>query len=77
MAVRLEDVVLRRTDLGSASHPGREAIEQAASGMQPLLHWSERQRTEEIAATEQVLRRHHAIVPESRISDRMVEEFVR
>jgi len=56
----LDDVVLRRTNLGSGSHPGVAAIEQAADRMQKLLGWSERRRHEEVVATELTLRRHLA-----------------
>jgi glycerol-3-phosphate dehydrogenase len=60
MAMRLEDVVLRRTDMGSGSHPGARALDMAAARMQQLLGWSDRRRMEEVAHTDQVLRRHHA-----------------
>lgn len=60
MAVRLEDIVLRRTNLGCASHPGRPALEVAAGRMQQLLGWTEQRRRDEIEATEVVLRRHSA-----------------
>ncbi|HEX4049938.1 MAG TPA: glycerol-3-phosphate dehydrogenase/oxidase [Steroidobacteraceae bacterium] len=60
MALTLEDVVLRRTDLGSGSHPGRAALEQAADRMQKLLGWSVQRRDRELQATEACLRRHHA-----------------
>lgn len=63
MAVHLEDVILRRTNLGSGSHPGFFALEQAASLMQPLLGWTEAQRRAEVAATDAVLRHHLAAVP--------------
>src|SRR6185312_8996136 len=63
MAVRLEDVVLRRTDLGSGGHPGRAALEQVASRLQQLAGWSEQRRQREIDATEQALQRHHAAQP--------------
>ncbi len=60
MAVRLEDIVLRRTNLGSASHPGRPALEAAATRMQELLGWTTQHRREEITATEATLTRHSA-----------------
>ncbi len=63
MATHLEDVVLRRTNLGSGSHPGSVALEEAASLMQPLLGWTEAKRREQIAATEAALRHHLAAVP--------------
>jgi glycerol-3-phosphate dehydrogenase len=60
MALRLADVVLRRTDLGSGSHPGAGAIVDAARGMQEILGWSDRQRDAEMADTEHALRHHRA-----------------
>jgi glycerol-3-phosphate dehydrogenase len=60
MAMRLEDVVLRRTELGSGSHPGAAALEEAAAILQPLLGWSDARRVEEIAHTESVLQHHRA-----------------
>jgi len=64
MAVRLADVILRRTELGSGSHPGQAAIAAAARGMQQLLGWSDLQREEEIADTERELRHHRAPEPD-------------
>jgi glycerol-3-phosphate dehydrogenase len=66
MAVCLADVILRRTDLGSGSHPGERAITGVAHGMQQLLGWTDARRHEEIAATERVLRDHHAAAPTAR-----------
>jgi len=60
MAMRLQDVVLRRTQLGSGAHPGRRAIAQSAHCMQGLLSWTDEKRTAEIADTEAVLKEHHA-----------------
>jgi glycerol-3-phosphate dehydrogenase len=61
MAVRLQDVILRRTDLGSGSHPGLAALDNAATRMQRLLGWSGERRSEEVAATHETLKRHHAL----------------
>lgn len=61
MAVRLQDAVLRRTELGSGSHPGSRAIEAAAALMQPLLGWSDLQRQAEVADTQAVLKAHWAV----------------
>lgn len=47
-AVKLSDAVLRRTDAGSAGHPGREALERAADLMAHELGWSALQRRREI-----------------------------
>jgi glycerol-3-phosphate dehydrogenase len=78
MAVHLEDVILRRTNLGSGSHPGSSAVAQAAAVMQPLLGWSESRRREEVEVTEAVLRHHRArVVPGARApstSSRVGEE---
>jgi glycerol-3-phosphate dehydrogenase len=60
MAVHLDDVVLRRTDLGSGKHPGGEALMQSATLMRTLLGWSEQRSASELAATEQVLSKHHS-----------------
>jgi glycerol-3-phosphate dehydrogenase len=62
MAVHLADAVLRRTDLGSGSHPGAPALEQAALRMQALLSWNEARRQEEIGLTEAALAHHRASV---------------
>ncbi len=61
MAVRLDDIVLRRTNLGSAHHPGRAALEAAATRMQEMLGWTAQHRREEISATEAALARHSAM----------------
>jgi len=63
MAIRLTDVVLRRTNLGSGSHPGQEAMSLAARGMQQLLGWTDAHRDAQIADTERTLRHHRAAVP--------------
>ncbi len=51
MAVRLSDVVFRRSDLGSAGHPGEEALTEAADLMAGELHWSAARRQQEINDT--------------------------
>jgi glycerol-3-phosphate dehydrogenase len=60
MAARLEDVVLRRTDLGSGSHPGMAALQRVAARMATLLGWDADRTQHEIEATDAVLRRHGA-----------------
>jgi glycerol-3-phosphate dehydrogenase len=66
MAVRLEDVVLRRTELGSGCHPGPAALEAVAGRMRALLDWSAEREQAEIAATAEALSRHGAAsAPES------------
>lgn len=63
MALHLDDVVLRRTNLGSGSHPGEPALTAAAQGMQSLLGWTDKERDEQIAATSSLLRLHRAATP--------------
>ncbi|HCQ99348.1 MAG TPA: glycerol-3-phosphate dehydrogenase/oxidase [Acidobacteria bacterium] len=48
MAVRLSDAMLRRTEAGSAGHPGRPALESAARIMGELLRWTATNREREI-----------------------------
>jgi glycerol-3-phosphate dehydrogenase len=55
-AVRLADAILRRTEAGSAGHPGPDALQRAASLMARELLWSDRQRLDEIAAVENFYR---------------------
>jgi glycerol-3-phosphate dehydrogenase len=51
-ALRLSDVVLRRTPLGSAGHPGTSALGAAAEAMAARLGWSAARTAEEIAQVE-------------------------
>jgi glycerol-3-phosphate dehydrogenase len=60
MAVRLDDVILRRTDLAAGSHPGRAALLATAAEMGRLLSWSAERQHQEIATTEHTLQRHLA-----------------
>jgi glycerol-3-phosphate dehydrogenase len=39
MAITLEDALLRRSDAGSAGHPGRDALERAAALMAAERGW--------------------------------------
>ena len=68
MAVKLEDVVMRRTELAAGSHPGRRALEAAAMEMAQHLRWSESRMREELTTTERTLARHLARVPAARAS---------
>lgn len=63
MAVKLEDVVMRRTELAAGSHPGRRALESTAMEMAQQLRWSDNRMREELAATERTLARHLARIP--------------
>ena len=49
LAVRLSDVVLRRTPLGSAGHPGAEALTAAADMLSAACGWDRARRDEELA----------------------------
>jgi glycerol-3-phosphate dehydrogenase len=60
MAVHLDDVVMRRTDLAAGSHPGQAALLATAAEMGRQLAWSAERLHQEIAATEHNLQRHLA-----------------
>lgn len=60
MAMKLEDVVMRRTELAAGSHPGRRALEATAMEMANYLRWSDSRTREELSATERTLVRHLA-----------------
>ena len=55
-ALRLADVVLRRTTVGAAGHPGSETLSAAAALAARELRWSEERVREEIADVEKVYR---------------------
>ncbi len=52
MAVRLTDIVIRRTELGSGGHPGREAIEHCARIAAQELGWTTQRLEQELASVE-------------------------
>jgi glycerol-3-phosphate dehydrogenase len=52
MALTLEDVVVRRTGLGAAGHPGDEVVRRCAELMQAELGWSPERVEDEIAAVQ-------------------------
>ncbi len=56
MALDLASVVLRRTELGSAGHPGTRALERAAAVMGEELRWSEDKKRSELEAVEKFYR---------------------
>jgi glycerol-3-phosphate dehydrogenase len=60
MAMKLEDVVMRRTELAAGSHPGRRALEVTARKMAQHLQWSDSRVRDELTATERTLARHLA-----------------
>jgi len=54
MAVKLADVVLRRTELGSAARPARSVLQLCASEMARELGWDEARITREIEEVERI-----------------------
>jgi glycerol-3-phosphate dehydrogenase len=52
MAVTLADALIRRTEAGSAGHPGADAIAKAADVMAAELNWNTDRRQNEIDAVE-------------------------
>ena len=48
MAVRLDDVIFRRTDMGTGSNPGKAAITECAGIMAEALNWPESKKQREI-----------------------------
>jgi glycerol-3-phosphate dehydrogenase len=63
MAVKLDDVVMRRTELGAGSHPGRRALEATAMAMAQHLQWPDSRMREELTAMERTFARHLARAP--------------
>jgi glycerol-3-phosphate dehydrogenase len=60
MALTLDDVVLRRTELASTGHPGAKALHAAALLMAEELGWDTRAIGREVMATERALGRARA-----------------
>ena len=54
MAQKLSDVILRRTDLGSAGHPGKDAVQACAYLMAKELGWDAKRIKEEIATVDAI-----------------------
>lgn len=54
MALTLADVILRRTELGSAGHPGSDCLNACADLMAKELGWDEARKKKEIRETEAV-----------------------
>ena len=52
MAMKLSDALLRRTEAGSAGHPGADALESAAAVMADELGWSPDRIAQEVALVE-------------------------
>jgi glycerol-3-phosphate dehydrogenase len=55
-ATKLSDALIRRTDAGSAGHPGSDAIEHAANIMARVMGWDEAKMRSEIAEVESFYR---------------------
>jgi glycerol-3-phosphate dehydrogenase len=55
-ALRLADIVLRRTTLGAAGHPGAAALRTSAAIAATELGWDAARTETELAAVEQVYR---------------------
>jgi glycerol-3-phosphate dehydrogenase len=58
MAVKLTDVILRRTDLGSAGHPGEQCLEACAELMARELGWDNNRKQAEIGEAKAVYSLH-------------------
>lgn len=56
MALKLSDALLRRTEAGTAGHPGRDAVERAAAIMSRAHGWDERRTRTELAEVETFFR---------------------
>jgi glycerol-3-phosphate dehydrogenase len=54
MAQKLADVVFRRTELGSAGHPGKEALQACAETMSAELGWSAPRTRQELQEVENI-----------------------
>ena len=68
MALHLEDVVLRRTDLGTAGNPGRDALEICARLMARELGWDEPHVSDELAKTRECFGRHEPASPSKHVT---------
>lgn len=55
MAQKLSDMILRRTDLGTAGHPGDEAIKITADSMKDELKWSLERFHQEVREINEIL----------------------
>jgi glycerol-3-phosphate dehydrogenase len=56
MAVKLSDVILRRTDLGSSAHPGSNTLKACAEVMAKEVGWNPSRMKTEIEETEEIYR---------------------
>ncbi len=63
MSRTLSDIIFRRTELGSAGHPGRSAIQHCAQIMSTELSWSPQQRQLEINQVQQTFTHKNIKIP--------------
>ncbi len=61
MAQRMADIVFRRTELGTAGHPGAAALDELQTLLAQELGWSEQRMCEERGLVEQHLQRYLAV----------------
>ena len=59
-AARLDDVVMRRTNLAAGRHPGSAALQTVADRMAKVLGWSSTKTAEELNLSLENLRKHRA-----------------
>jgi len=50
----LTDIVIRRTTLGAAGHPGAAVLSECARIARDEMHWTDERMTAEIATVEQI-----------------------
>ena len=54
MALRLDDVIFRRTGLGTLGHPGATCVHRCADIMAGVLHWGDQERQNQINRVEEL-----------------------
>ena len=57
MALKLTDILFRRTGLGTLGHPGKDVLNRIADTAGELLGWSSAQKNEEILEAEKIFRK--------------------
>ncbi len=77
MALRLSDIVFRRTDLATGGHPGEVALHEAASLAARELGWDEQRRRDEIAEVERrfIVGNEPGFAPPERAAERAQGAF--
>ncbi len=56
MAVKLSDILFRRTGIGTLGHPGEKTLETVANLAAGLLNWDEKRKAEELEEVEQIFK---------------------